>query len=54
MKEVKKKEAAPTVKPKVATGKTSLFSFFLLFVASPFRSGGRWPGSAAVLPVYKT
>lgn len=54
MKEVKKKEAAPTAKPKVATGKISLFSFFLLFVAFPFRSGRKWPGSAVVVSIYKT
>jgi hypothetical protein len=39
VKEVKKKATAPTAKPKVATGKISLFSFLLPFLACGFRDG---------------
>lgn len=39
MKEVKKKEAAPTAKPKAATGKIILLSFFIDFLAHGLEGG---------------
>lgn len=47
MKEVKKKEAAPMPKPKVATGKMFYFFLFFFRCVSLKKWSRNWPGSAS-------